>query len=235
MPHFSPAWPHGDLQEVFPDIFFVMGTNITHYDGVDLQFSRNMIIVRSEGELTLINTVRLDDNGLKALDALGKVTNIVRIGAFHGRDDAFYLDRYRAKLWALKGIKVEKIDVELTQEGPLPFPGCSVFIFETSKEPEGILYIRKEGGILIACDSIKNWTVIDPYFSPETGKIFQEQGLIKSADISHVWKEATQVQAEDFVRLKTFSFRHLLSAHGEPILNEAYEKLTQAIEREFGV
>lgn len=66
--------------------------------------SRNMVIVRENGELTLINTVRLDEEGLTALEHLGHVKNVVRIGAFHGYDDAFYLDRYHAQLWAIKGM-----------------------------------------------------------------------------------------------------------------------------------
>src|SRR5476651_817180 len=98
---YSPAWPHSEIKEIFPNIFFVMGTNITNYNNVELQHSRNMIIIRDNDKLSLINTVRLDDKGLAQLDALGEVKNIIRIGAFHGRDVAFYLDKYHAKLWAL--------------------------------------------------------------------------------------------------------------------------------------
>lgn len=238
MTRYTPAWSHDDLQEIFPNIFFVMGTNKTHHAGIDLQFSRNMVVVRNGQELTLINTVRLDARGLKALDALGKVTNIVRIGAFHGRDDAFYLNHYPAKLWALKGMQHEHgrtADVELIPEGPMPFPNCRLFVFETSVHPEGILSIAQEGGILITCDSIKNWTFVDRFFSKETGKLFQDQGFIRPADVSSVWKEATQVKASDFVRLKSLPFLHLLSAHGEPLLNDAYENLTTTFKREFGV
>ena len=95
---------HGNIENIFPDIFFVTGTNKNFYGGVNLQHSRNMVIVRDDNKLTLINTVRLNDKGLEALDALGKVENIVRIGSFHGRDDAFYKERYQAKLWELKGM-----------------------------------------------------------------------------------------------------------------------------------
>ena len=48
-----------------------------------------MAIVRDGGSLTLINTVRLDEAGLEAMDALGAVGDIVMLGASHGRDDAF--------------------------------------------------------------------------------------------------------------------------------------------------
>lgn len=236
MTQYSPAWDHSDLKEVFPNIFFVMGTNKTHYAGMDLQHSRNMTIVRNDNKLTLINTVKLTDKGLEALDALGKVENIVRIGAFHGRDDAFYQQRYHAKLWALQNMKDENnasIDVELIPGGLMPFPNCSLFVFETSTHPEGILHIAQEGGILVTCDSIKNWLYADQFFSAETGKLYEKQGFFGPASISNVWQQATQVKASDFTRLKSLSFRHLISAHGEPILNDAYEQVSNSIKKEF--
>src|SRR5690242_2542897 len=95
----SPS-SHSAITEIFPDIFFVTGTNITHHDGRELQHSCNMIIVRDGHILTLINTVRLTDKGLARLESLGTVKHIVRLGTFHGRHDAFYLQRYPALLWA---------------------------------------------------------------------------------------------------------------------------------------
>ena len=77
MANFAPALPHGDIQEVFPDVFFVTGTMQTVLMGAHWHFSRNMTIVRDGTELTLINTVRLDDAGLAQLDALGTVKNVL--------------------------------------------------------------------------------------------------------------------------------------------------------------
>ena len=238
MQPYSPAWPHSDIQEIFPNIFFLTGTNKTHYKDVDLQHSRNMIIVRDGNKLSLINTVRLNDSGLAALDALGKVENVIRIGAFHGRDDTFYLDRYSAKLWTLPDMQYESgrvTDVKLTPKGKMPFPDCSLFVFETSVHPEGILYIAQEGGILVTCDSIKNWVSADQFFSAETAKLYEEQGFFGKASISNVWKQACNVDVSDFMKLKSFSFRHLLSAHGEPLLNNANEVVANTIRREYGV
>lgn len=233
---YSPAWPHNEIKEIFPNIFFVTGTNITYHNNVELQHSRNMIIIRDNNTLSLINTVRLDDKGLAELDALGEVKNIIRIGAFHGRDDAFYLDRYHAKLWALKEMKHDNnqvTDVQLIPNGQMPVPNCSIFIFETSKYPEGILHIAQQGGILITCDSIKNWLAPDQFFSPGTAKLYKDQGFFGTASISNVWKQACNVNPSDFERLKTLEFRHLLSAHGEPLLNNAYELVAKTIKQEF--
>lgn len=233
---YSPAWPHGDFKEIFPNIFFVMGTNITTHEGTELQHSNNMVVVRNGNELTLINTVRLNDIGLSVLDNLGHVANVVRIGAFHGRHDAFYLDRYSAKLWALKGAKHDhgkSTDIELVPGGRMPFSDCSLFVFESSLYPEAILHINREEGILIACDSIKNWVEVDKFFSEETGKLYQHLGFLGSATISKVWQQACHINPQDFIRLKSLNFKHLLSAHGEPLLNDANEKLSLTIKEEF--
>lgn len=235
---FTPAWAHGDIKEIFPDVFFVTGTNKVQHEGVDIQTSRNMIIVRNGSELTLINSVRLNDGGLKKLNKLGCVAHIVRIGAFHGRDDVFYKSKYQsAQLWILKGMSYEsglKFDRELTPGGEMPFPGCSLFVFETSSLPEGILHIEREGGILISCDSIQNITAIDQFYSPETAKSFQDRGLVKPANISPIWLGATHAKSFDFDRLlKTMNFRHLIAAHGEPLMNTAYEQVKATFERVF--
>lgn len=238
MSSYSPAWPHSAIKEIFPDIFFVMGMNKTRFNNVELQHSRNMTIVRSGNQLTLINTVRLDEDGLAALDKLGKVENIVRIGAFHGRDDAFYLDRYQGRLWEMKGMEhtnARKTDIELTPDGEMPFPNSSFFRFETSKFPEGIIHVGVEGGILVSCDSIKNWVSADSFFSEETARLYQAQGFFGPASISSIWKQATDVQASDFEKLLLLPFRHLISAHGEPLLNVAHESLENAVRTIFAI
>lgn len=183
----SPAWPHSDIKEIFTNIFFVTGTNITQYNNVELQHSRNMIILRDNNSLSLINTVRLDEKGLEALDNLGDVKHVINIGAFHGRDNAFYVDKYQAKLWTLENLKEQ-----------IPFPDCSLFIFETSRYPEGILHLAREEGILITCDSIKNWLAADKFFSDATAKMYEAQGFFGPASISQVWRDACGVEATDF-------------------------------------
>ena len=120
MPEFTPLMPHGEIETVFDDVFFVTGTSRPNFGGEQWQFSRNMTILRENGALTLVNTVRLDEAGLETLDGLGRVVNVVKIGGFHGIDDPFYVDRYGAKLWALPGMQHEgglSSDVELVVGG----------------------------------------------------------------------------------------------------------------------
>ncbi len=234
MIHYSPAWPHSHIKQIFPDIFFVTGTNITQHEGVTLQHSRNMVIVRNQDKLSLINTVRLTEKGLDELTSLGKVENVVRIGSFHGRDDAFYLDHYDAKLWELPGMEHDngrKADYTLTPNGLMPFANCNLVTFRTSKFPEAILHINQDNGILITCDSIKNWLTSDEFFSVSSAKLYEEQGYFGYAKVNEIWLQASQVAKSELLELRNLAFCHLLSAHGEPLLNDAYNHLTNTLSK----
>src|SRR5688572_6827527 len=90
MPDFLPAMPHGPITEVFPDVFVVEG-GFQFAPGV--RITRNMTVVRQGDELTIINSVRLTPDGEAELEKLGRVKHVVRIGAFHGADDPYYVDR----------------------------------------------------------------------------------------------------------------------------------------------
>jgi hypothetical protein len=238
MSSFAPAMPHGDIEEVFDGVFFVTGTMRSTVGGTPCQYSRNMTIVRDQGALTLVNAVRLDDAGLAALDALGKVTNVVKLGAMHGLDDAFYVDRYRARLWTLPGLEHESglaTDVALVPGGEMPFAGCSLFAFETSSKPEGILRLDRDGGILIAVDALQNWLGPDRFFDDATAALLREFGFFQPANIGPGWRRAFNPQGSDFARVAQLSFRHVLCAHGEPLRDTAQAAFADRFQREFGV
>ncbi len=238
MDHLPPALPHGPLEEVFPGVFFVSGMMKTRLMDADWQFSRNMTVVRDAGALTLINSVRLDDDGLARLDALGRVTNVVRIGSLHGRDDAFYKARYNATLWALPGMTHEhglQADKELRPGGDMPFAGCSVFEFRATRLPECILRIDRAGGILVACDSLQNWLEPDEFFSDQSRQMMTQAGFFQTANLGPVWVKVNEPKAEDFVRLRELSFKHALCGHGAPLRDTAKETYTARFQSVFGI
>lgn len=234
----TPVMPHGQFEEVFPNVFFVTGTTRPNFQGLNWQFSRNMVVVREGDSLTLINTVRLDDAGLAALDALGKVRHVVKLGFFHGIDDAFYVGRYDAKLWALPGMRHESgmlTDQELTPGGELPFSNASFFQFETAEQPEGLLLLHQNGGILISCDSLQNWAVADHYFDEASKERMAQFGFIRPANVGPGWRMFSKPQAGDFARIKELAFKHLLPAHGTPLLDVAKEKLGETFKELYNV
>ena len=230
--------PHGEIQQVFEDVFYVPGSvQMTP----EIQVSRNMIIVRQGESLSLISAVRLDEDGLKQLDKLGKVENVIKIGAFHlgnknGLDDAFYMNRYDAKLWALPNMKHDQglsTTNVLSTDDALPFSNSDLFVFETSKMPEGVIRIQKEGGILISADSLQNFTESDPFFNDLGRSQMQKGGFITPANIGPLWYRVAQPHQSDFSRLLDLEFRHVIPSHGQALLHTAKEDYAKTITKLF--
>lgn len=238
MDQFPEVLAHGAIEEVFPDIFFVSGAMETVLQGMDWQFSRNMTVVRDGDRLIIINSVRLNEDGLAELDQLGRVTDVVRLGCLHGRDDQFYVDRYNAEYWTLPGVEQEgglKEARTLTEEGTLPISDASLFQFRTTQMPEAILRIDRAGGILIACDALQNWLAPDEYFSDASRELMQNMEFFTPANLGPVWLQVATPAGDDFSRLKALSFRHALCGHGAPLRETAYEDYLATFNRVFGV
>ena len=244
MPKFPPALPHGSLEEVFDDIFFVPGT-IGFKFGVYTAFSRNMTVVRENGALTLINTMRLNEDGLTRLDSLGKVEHVIRIAGFHGMDDAFYKDRYGAKVWAVrghvyaKGFNATKVkpedgyfhpDVYMDEDTELPISNAKLKIFDGVVN-EGLLNLEREGGILVSGDSMQNWAKPDEFFNFAGRVSMRLMGFLKPCNIGPGWYKQAKPKREDVKSILDLEFDHLLPAHGFKVIGGAKEKYRPAIDR----
>ncbi len=238
MDQFPPALQHGSIEELFPGVFFVSGAMETVLQDMDWKFSRNMTVVKDGERLVIVNSVRLDEEGLAELDRLGKVTDVVRLGSLHGRDDPFYVDRYAAEYWAMPGMEHEtglQATRTLTPEGPLPVSDASLFDFRSTRIPEGILRIDRDGGILIACDALQNWTAPDEFFSDASRELMQQMGFFTPANLGPVWVQRAAPEGEDFARLKELPFKHALCGHGDPLRDTAHEEYSATFQRMFGV
>ncbi len=238
MTSFPAALPCGAIEEIVSDVFFVSGqiiTNFPEFPNVEWHFDRNMTVIREGDELTLVNSVRLDDDGLGALEKLGTVKHLVRIGALHGRDDAFYIDRYSPQFWAMPGIEPDgvSVDARLTADGATPFSGCTVFEFRTTKNPEGILIVDRAGGIAVACDALQNWVTPSSFFNDETTALMTELGFFQPANFGPLFMMRSVPEAADFERLLEHEFVHALCGHGEPLRNTAHEDFAATMRRVF--
>jgi hypothetical protein len=238
MVQFPPALSHGSIEEVFPDVFFVSGSMETVLQDMEWKFSRNMTVVRDGGRLIIVNSVRLNEEGLAELDRLGRVTDVVRLGSLHGRDDPFYVDRYGAEYWAMPGMEHEtglQASRTLDTDAPLPISDASLFAFRTTQIPEGIFNLERAGGILIACDALQNWLAPDEYFSDKSRELMQQMVFFTPANLGPVWLQRATPEGDDFARLKTLSFKHALCGHGEPLRDTAHEDYSATINRLFNV
>jgi hypothetical protein len=238
MDQFPPALEHGLIEEVFPDVFFVSGAMETVLQGMDWKFSRNMIVVRDGERLVIVNSVRLGEAGLAELDRLGQVTDVVRLGSLHGRDDPFYVARYGAEYWMMPDMAHEtglQATRTLAPDAPLPISDASLFDFRNTQIPEGILHIDRAGGILIACDALQNWLAPDDYFSDASRDLMQDMGFFTPANLGPVWVQAAVPVGDDFARLKELSFKHALCGHGDPLRDTAHEDYSATFQRVFGI
>lgn len=232
MSPFAEALPHEPIEEVFADVFLVRGT---FRAGPLVSFNRNMIVLREAGALTVCNAVRLSPEGERALDALGAVKHVVRLGYHHTRDDAYYLHRYAPRFWSA-GPDAGVTD-RLEDGGPSPTSRAKVFVFRQAARGEAALRVERAGGnLLVTCDSVQHWPDTRGC-SPLGGLACRALGFLASpAKIGPIWlKECTdhdpRAMRPDFDRLLAQDFSHLLSAHGDVLRDRARDELRRACDR----
>lgn len=238
---FPPALPHGEIHEVLPDLFFVTGT-IGMPGRLPVRFSRNMTIVREGERLVLVNSVRLDDAGLAALERLGKVTDVVRLAGNHGADDPFYADRFKAKVWALEGQRYTAgfdtkaadtyfaADAELGPASDLPITGARLH-FIRSDPAEGLLLLSRHGGTIVSGDCLQHWATTDAYFNWVGRAMLRVFGFIRPHNVGPGWLRQCKPPKEELRAILGLSFSNVLPAHGAPVIGGAVELYRPAIER----
>lgn len=232
---YPPSYPHDEIKSLYPSVYLLHGSIKM---GPGMRMNRNMLILNNQGELTLVNPVRMNEESLARLEELGSVKNIIRLGDFHGLDDAFYLDRYKCEFWAQDGqvtYKFPQPSKLISVNSASPFPNSEFFIFETAKYPEAALLI-KEHKLLITTDSIQyhaDWS----YFSGFTKFAFKLLGFKKGINIGGPWlKRVTPKVASmkaDFDKLLSLDFDSIVAAHGLQLESGAKQALIAEVNRVF--
>ncbi len=230
---FPPVEPHGSLEQIIDDVWYLTGS--VAFKPL-LRLPRNMVVVRNGGELTVINSVRLNAEGEAALDALGKVTNVMKIG-FHSMDDAYYVDRYGAKMWAIGEDGASAGVEQITENTQLPFPNARVFMFKETTIPEAAILVERDGGLLITCDSNQHWVPKD-VMSLGAKIVTRFLGFQHPAQIGPVWrKRLTPPEGSlkpDFDRLVALPFERIIGGHGGLLESNGPATLKATMERELG-
>ena len=154
---YAPVTPHDPIEEIGPDLFMVRGS--VQLNPL-MRITRNMAVVRHQGELSLVNPIRLDEAGEQQLRSLGEVARILRTGPLHGLDDPYYVDHFGAELWTpgpSETYPEPKADHTLSEGGPLPFPGARAFAFRGTKQAECALLLERDPGVLLTCDAVQHY------------------------------------------------------------------------------
>lgn len=238
------ASPHGEFEEVFPGVFVVRG-GIRMPMLIPMKGGRSMTVVRGEeGALTLFNSMRLSEAGLKELEAVGRVAHVVRVGGFHGRDDAFYRERFGAKVHAIRGQRYVRglgkedpnaepylePDVWLDEESELPVAEARIVRIAGSEPPEAIALLEREGGILITGDSLWHTPAPDSYFNLPARLMMGKMGFFKPHNVGPGWLKFAKPSAAGLRSILDLPFEHVLPGHGIPVIGGAREKYRPAIE-----
>jgi hypothetical protein len=237
---FPPALPHGELREVLPDTFLITGT-VQLPGPMPVRFSRNMTVVREGDRLVLVNSVRLDESGLAALDRLGKVTDVIRLAGFHGMDDPFYKDRYGARVWALRGQRYTHgfatdgepyfaPDVEMDATTALPLEGARLYVIDATPA-EGVLLLDRSGGVAITGDCLQHWHQPDAYFSWMARVMMRMMGFIRPYNVGPAWLKQARPPKDQLRGILDLTFANVLPSHGAPVVGDARERYRPAIER----
>lgn len=231
-----PALPHDEPREILPDVLFVHGSARM---GPGMTINRNMVVLRHEGELTLVNPIRLSDAGEKALEAFGTVRHAMRLGPAHGVDDPYTVARFGARFWCQAGSATypePKPDVVLEDGVELPIPDLELIAYRETKSPECVLLWRRHGGLLLSCDSIQHWERASRCSLPAKAVTYL-MGFMHPANIGPPWRKfMTQDGGSlrpDFERILEQPFENLVGAHGQPLLGGANAALRKTVERVF--
>jgi len=200
-----------------------------------------MIVVEQGDRLVLVNSVRLSDEGLSALDAMGRVTDVIRLAGFHGVDDPFYKERYGATIHTVKGqayfpgLDPSKADTyfesdnELTADSDLPIEGATLYSFSTAI-PEAVLLLPAGGGTLVTGDSLQNYEGADEYFN-FLGKIgLRLLGFMNPLQLGPAWLKQLKPDKDEIRGLLDLEFDHVLPGHGRPVIGGAKDKFRPTIE-----
>lgn len=231
--------PHDLPQQIAEDLFVVHGcVRLNRL----IRFTRNMAVVRDGGKLTLINPVRMGEPGLEKLEALGEVAHVLRLGPYHGMDDAFYVDRYQADFWAFEdGVTYTEpaIDRPLSEEVELPFANAKFFAFNFMRETEGAILLERSPGILLTVDALQSYTTAPhyPHTNLLTRLMMPRIGFPKKTLIGPIWVKRLVNDREgikrEFQRLLELPFDKMLSAHGTFLETGAKAEVKHAYETMF--
>lgn len=233
---YPAAFPHDPIVQLYPGVFLLHGSIRM---GPGMRLNRNMLILQEGEALTLINPVRMNEEGLAQLDSMGKVQNIIRLGDFHGLDDPFYLDRYSCRFWCQEGqgsYSEPQADIVIDNTTAGPVADSEFFLFSAACYPEAALLL-KQHKLLITTDAVQyhsGWS----YTSAFTKFAFKLLGFRPGINIGPPWlKRVTPKGGSlkgDFETLLQLDFDALIAAHGILLKKGAKTALAERVKSVFG-
>jgi len=213
----------GQIHALFDDVFWIPGKMPCSRTGQQA----NMIILRDDQQLSLINPVRLSPLQQQKLEQLGEIRHILRLGDRPTTDEHFYRSRYQAELWAVPGQQDKACHNILKEDKHLPVRGTRLLTFNHACRTEAVLLLERHR-LLISHESFQ-------YFSDwQELKLMDQlrmklQGFHRGLNLSRHWlrditPKGYSLEA-DLNRLQQLPFDALLASRGVPLLNGAQQAI----------
>jgi hypothetical protein len=211
---FAPVRPHGKLVKVVDDVYLLEGS-FPMMPGV--RFGRSMTIVKNGDDLTVINSVRVDEETEGEIKKLGSIKNLVRLNTAHGVDDPYYFKTFKPKYYSIAEEPMENAphDINLTEESEVPIPGAKLIVFKKKKpEFECAMWIPQGGGTLVSCDAIQNGAT--PDHASFLGQGFCSMvGFAKPCNCPFMWRQLYGMDHwNEMERILALDWDNLCSGHG---------------------
>ncbi|HKY89529.1 MAG TPA: hypothetical protein VJM11_00765, partial [Nevskiaceae bacterium] len=161
MPHdHPPAEPHLPLRECFPGVWLASSKIWMRIPlGLRISFSRNMVAVLGDDGWVVLNPVRVSEAAEQELLAKGPIRHAVRLGTYHGMDDAYYVERFGAQFWAVPGVQAHPEPPgtrAITEGGEFPLPGGKAVVFSKATRAECAVLVP-QARLLVTCDSVQHY------------------------------------------------------------------------------
>jgi hypothetical protein len=91
--------------------------------------------------------------------------------------------------------------------------------------------LERHGGVCISGDCFQHWHAPDIYFSTLGRIMMKLMGFIKPHNIGPGWLKQCKPPKEDLLGALDLGFKHVLTAHGDVVFEDAIEKFRPAIRR----
>lgn len=235
----APLLPHGKLQPLFDNIWFIQG-QVKLPMKIPAKISRSMTVYKDpqSGEISLINSMRLSKEELDELQKLGPITNVIRLGGFHGRDDLFYKKEFNARVFAIQGQTYSrtmsipasvddgymKPDVWVAHSSHIPITNCNLKVFSSSNPPEAALLIPEHGGILVTADSLQNTPRPNQFVNWPMYLMMEIYDYWTPHSVGPEWVKHAKPRAGDIRSVMEYDFDHVLPGHGNAVIGDAKAK-----------
>jgi hypothetical protein len=220
-----PIYPHGDLVELAPNLWQVTGT-------LKLPVPRNMTVVRTTGgQLVLYSAIALNEQGMRALEALGEPAWLVIPHRRHQLDAPFYRQRYqRLRILApaperARGVGVDGALDELTTHD------IRAYVLPGNDHEDVIMDVPagSRHRALCVCETITNveahgaWRLLFRLLGPPGGGF----GIARAVRLREV-RGTPQLREWLLDQADRRDLRALLLGHGAPVVANVPEALHRA-------